>query len=344
MIAQPLLRKLSAMLRFPFRAGAACRSILGTRSRNLLAVLCIASAVGYLAIDASRTPHHSKPLSQFGFSIPQAPVVATTPVTQVGTRTAVESVSEEQPQPAASVEGRDALVKVIDVLENGLDYLKLVPDYTATFFKQERVNGQLIDGQVVHLKLRHEPFGVYMRWLDVYKGREAIYVDGQNDQKMVVRLDGWRGRLVPVVRLDPFQGRAMKESRYPVTQVGLKALTRMLFADRSRDLQRPEFLSCQFVDGQECNGRDCYYFRLEYASRSASSLYRKSECYLDKQWSLPICIRNFTWPANETPMTREKLDKSTLIEFYSYTDVNLCCGLGDAHFDESNAEYAFRDR
>lgn len=341
-MAQPLLHKLSTILRTLVRARVTRRSLLGTRSRNLLAILCIAGAVGFLAHDAGENSQHAKPLSQFGFSIPQSPGAAKS-TDPTSTQVSTDSSSEDE-QPLPNIEGRDALVKVIEVLEQGLDYLKLVPDYTATFFKQERVNGVLIDGQVVHLKLRHKPFGVYMRWLDTYQGREAIYVDGQNDQKMVVRLDGWRGRLVPVVRLDPFQGRAMRESRYPVTQIGLKALARTLFADRSRDLQRPDVIRCEFLDGQECNGRDCYFFRLEYASKSDSALYRKSECYLDKQWSVPICIRNFTWPIGDDLSSPEKLDKSTLLEFYSYTDVNLCCGLADVHFDEGNREYAFHTR
>ncbi len=43
--------------------------------------------------------------------------------------------------------------------------LKSFPDYTCTFTKQERVDGQdLSDVQTMQLKLRHQPFSVYMKW------------------------------------------------------------------------------------------------------------------------------------------------------------------------------------
>lgn len=316
------------------------RLFQSTFARNTLAILLVAAAIGFLASGGDDETAIAKPLTEFGFTIPKAPPQSSTRANPLAnTESGVVQASFETGEPQ-QIAGREALERVVGVLESGLDYLKEVPNYTAKFFRQERVDGQLLDGQVVYLKIRHKPFGVYMRWLEPYKGREALYVDEKYDEKLIVKLDGWRGRLVPVVRLDPFQGRAMRETRHPITEVGLRALTSTLFADRSRDLQNPAVVNCEFLDGQSCNGRDCYYFRMEYDSRDASGLYRKSECYIDKENSLPICIRNFTWPVEESA-ARSGLDEATLIEFYSYTELDFGCRLSDAHFDESNSEYAF---
>jgi hypothetical protein len=74
------------------------------------------------------------------------------------------------------------------------------------------------DLQTIQLKLRHKPYGVYMKWLeggDV--GRELLFAEGQYDDKMQVRLGG-RKAVLPVMKLDPNGSLAMKESRHPVLE------------------------------------------------------------------------------------------------------------------------------
>ena len=85
----------------------------------------------------------------------------------------------------------------MQTLEKGLHKLKEVGNYTATLFRQERVNGELLEPQAMSLKLRHEPFSVYMKWLDGGYADEVLYVDGGYDGKLVVNMGGWKSRLVP---------------------------------------------------------------------------------------------------------------------------------------------------
>src|SRR5882724_8434048 len=62
---------------------------------------------------------------------------------------------------------RIALQLHLTLLELGKHQLESIPDYTATFLKQERVNGEdLQELQTVQLKLRHEPFSVHMEWIE----------------------------------------------------------------------------------------------------------------------------------------------------------------------------------
>src|SRR5260221_10550891 len=87
---------------------------------------------------------------------------------------------------------RLALKLHVALLELGQQRLEHFPDYTATFIKQERVDGaDLQELQTIQLKIRHKPFGVYMKWLeggDV--GRELLFAEGQYDDKLQVRLGG----------------------------------------------------------------------------------------------------------------------------------------------------------
>ena len=60
-----------------------------------------------------------------------------------------------------------------------------IHDYSATFIKRERVNGELLEHQHIFTKIRHQPFSAYMYFLgpEDKKGREVIYVAGANDGK-----------------------------------------------------------------------------------------------------------------------------------------------------------------
>ncbi|HMC11500.1 MAG TPA: DUF1571 domain-containing protein, partial [Pirellulaceae bacterium] len=130
---------------------------------------------------------------------------------------------------------RLALQLHVALLEVGKHRIERFPDYSATFIKQERVEGSdLQEVQSIQLKLRHKPFGIYMKWLeggDV--GRELLHVEGQYDEKMLVRLGGIKKRL-PLLKLDPTGSLAMQESRHPVTEMGLALLADQILKYRKR--------------------------------------------------------------------------------------------------------------
>ena len=90
-------------------------------------------------------------------------------------------------------------------------------------------------------KIRHEPFSVYMKWLSGDRGRQLIYVDGQNDGKLLVQPGGIKGRLTGVLSLDPSGTLAMSDSRYPIQTAGLLALAKTILEhqkNRSKTWQR----------------------------------------------------------------------------------------------------------
>ena len=78
-----------------------------------------------------------------------------------------------------------------------------VHDYTATLIKQERIAGQLTPEEICFVKIRNQPFSVYMDFLSPAdkKGQEAIYVDGA-ERRQVSRPCGHTAEIVPRFRLD----------------------------------------------------------------------------------------------------------------------------------------------
>jgi hypothetical protein len=129
----------------------------------------------------------------------------------------------------------------------------------------------------------------------------------------------------------------MRDSRYPVTEIGMLNLCRKLLDDRQLDLERGEAVLCRLRHDAEHDARSCYVFELEYAT-SQFGEYRKSVQYIDKQWGLPVSIQNFTWPADDCNVPD---DTRTLLESYSFSDVRFNGRLPDSAFDRKNSQYGF---
>ena len=308
------------------------------RRSNALAILIAFSAVGvmYLNFDSSLagTDATAADVSRVAAAIAE-PVIAMRPGAESSrpTNGAATSSGSEQ------VSGRIALLLNLLLLEKGRDRFAKVPGYTATFYKKERVGGSDLESQVVRLKMRHQPFSVYMKWLVGDKGRELLYVAGQNSGKIIVKVGGVKGRLLPALKLDPTGSLAMRESRYPVTMAGLLRLSETLIGYRRRELQQKSGTHCRMIDNQRFDGRPCYCFIVTYDSPAASKEYRKSITFLDKKRMLPVCVKNYGWPEGDAT---GDLDKTTLIEHYAYTDIRVTQQLADSDFASSNRNYHFR--
>jgi Protein of unknown function (DUF1571) len=244
---------------------------------------------------------------------------------------------------AATDGDRIAMLMNLTLLEQGRRRLAECADYTCTLFKQERISGELTDGQSIELKLRHRPFSVYMKWASGDKGREALYVEGVDDNRMTVHPGGWKARIVPALKIDPEGSLAMSEARHPVTMVGLIKLCDELTVHRKSELAQRHPVRCRLLENEVLNDRPCFCFVSTYLDRKCSEDYRKSIQYVDKEWLLPICVKNYAWPeAKQTFADENALDEATLIEHYAYSELQFNQQLAAKDFDRANEAYGFR--
>jgi hypothetical protein len=225
------------------------------------------------------------------------------------------------------------------MLERGCDSFAKIPDYTCTLFKQERIGGRLNDGQTIDMKIRHEPFSVYMKWLSGDRGRQLIYVDGLNEGRMLVQPGGIKGRLTGVLHLEPEGTLAMSESRYPIMKAGLLELARSILEYQVRDIERGTGFRCELRDHQEFEGRPCYLYQIECEGPEFCDVYRKSIVFIDKDLSMPLCAKSYTWGRDTNP---ETIDDETLVEFYAYSELRMEQQLSSLDFDQGNKDYKLR--
>jgi hypothetical protein len=234
------------------------------------------------------------------------------------------------------------LQSVCDLLKSGHEKFGQIPAYSAIFSKRERLGSEVTDLATFQLKVRHQPLAVYLKWLDgPGVGKEVLYIDGENEGSLLVRLGGLRGRLIPSFKIDPTGALAMNESRYPITKGGILGLSDSLIAHREHELQNHVYARAQQEPDADCDGRRCTVYLFEFDDREHSPDYRKSIQYIDRQWNVPLHVENYGWPEPGQHLEGAALDEATLIEYYKYTNI-VTNGFTDDDFSPSNPEYRFR--
>src|SRR5690606_31946256 len=87
--------------------------------------------------------------------------------------------------------------------------------------QQERVGRRLMPVEDVRAKFRTQPFSVYFRWNAPDAGREAIYVEGANDDHVLMHKTGIRKAFTGTVRVDPESRSARTERRHSIRESGI---------------------------------------------------------------------------------------------------------------------------
>lgn len=217
---------------------------------------------------------------------------------------------------------------------------KNVQDYTCTIVRRERVAGKLGKHEFIDAKIRYgqseevSPFSVYLRFLKPasVEGREALFVEGQHSGKVFVRRGGQRMAYVSSY-IRPDSRLAMKENRYPITEVGFERLTDRLIEVIENDMLYDE-CEVTFYKGAKVNGRSCTRIEVVHPIERDHFRFHRAMVFVDDEYLLPVGYASFYWP-------REPGGKPRLLEEYIYTDVDLNVGLTDEDFDRDNPEYGF---
>ena len=217
-----------------------------------------------------------------------------------------------------------------------------VDDYTATIVKRERVKNKLGDTQYMFAKIRNRklkdgkletPFGVYMKFLKPrsVKGREVIWVEDQNDGKLLAHEGGFLGLLT--VKLKPESAIAMMGQRYPITKIGLQTLAEELI-ERGESQRKYGECEVKFVKDAKIGERKCTLIQVVHPQRRAHFDFYRARIFIDDELNIPIRYAAWSWP--ETPG-----GDPVLLEEYTYYNLKLNVGLTNSDFDPNNSEYRY---
>jgi hypothetical protein len=209
-----------------------------------------------------------------------------------------------------------------------------IVDYMAILIKQECVDGELKNVEHMFVKVRHEPFSVYLRFLGPEKvqGQEALYVEGQNDGKLIAHGVGLKS-VFGTRALDPNGYLAMKGNKYPITDIGIVNLVDKLIEVGEQDVKYGE-CKVNYYENAKVNDRVCTCVEVIHPVPRTNFRFHIARIFIDNELNLPIHYASYDWPKKEG-------EKPPLIETYTYNNLRLNVGLTDHDFDRHNQKYNF---
>jgi hypothetical protein len=167
-------------------------------------------------------------------------------------------------------------------------YDRQVHGYNCTFVKKERIDGKLFppgksDYEVIKVACREEPFSVHFDWKQHKRlAARALYVDGENDGKLLARPFI---TVLPIRAVSVNDAEAKRSGRYPMSEFGMGLAIRRSVKSM-REAQARGALHLRY-DGQfkieELGGRVCYKFvRSPYEPLEEDAL-NELTLYVDKE-------------------------------------------------------------
>lgn len=241
--------------------------------------------------------------------------------------------ASQRPAADCGAAGGISIARAIAAIEECQARYQAIHDYTCTFSKRERIKGQLTPLHVLAMKVRTRPSSIYIRFRQPAAGREAIYIAGQNDGKVLAHDVGLNKLLAGTLRLEPTGSRAMEDNRHPITQAGIGPLLHTLETRWSSELDPSESVVVIRED-EKVRGRGCQMIETTHPCRDSEYMFYRVRLFIDHQLGLPIHFEAYDWPSSpKVP--------AELMEEYSYEDLKINVGLSDRDFDVSNADYAF---
>lgn len=238
-----------------------------------------------------------------------------------------------------------ALDPALEVAYNGLKHIqKDIADYTCTLVKRERIKGKLGDPEYMFAKIRNRrmtngqvttPFSVYLYFLkpDAMKGREVLYVEGENGGKLAAHEGGGKINLIPTVWIKPDSMLAMAGNRYPVTEIGIETLVTRLIEKGERDRKREE-CEVEFRKNAKINGRKCTLLTVKHPVERDYFDFHIAQVFIDDEYQVPVRYAAYLWPASAG-------GEPPLLEEYTYVNIKLNQDLKAIDFDHTNPEYNF---
>lgn len=236
------------------------------------------------------------------------------------------AVSQPTPPPASEKpSSARPLDQPLQWLEEARQSHKAIRDYTCTLVKQERVQGRLQEQNIILLKVRTQPFSVYMRWLSPQSvaGQEVAFVYGRNNNKMRVHFTRGAKGLVGWKSVDPNDPRVFQHSRHTIYEAGIGNMIEQLIQnlEKDRQLDKTRVRIAEYT----YNNRRCYRVEATGTERGPQNPVGRCVFFLDKESKLPIRMENYDWPQGDAT-------EGELLEVFSFVDARLNVGLGDADF------------
>jgi hypothetical protein len=242
--------------------------------------------------------------------------------------TADAETSGEKP----NVDEKHPLFLPLVVAYKAKDALKNVGDYECDFTKRELIGKKLVKTSM-RLKLREDPFSVYLKFIDNNPGREVLYVKGQNNGNLLVREAGIKS-IVGMLSLPPTGPDAMAESRYPVTQIGLKQMLETIISQWEAEGKFGGVTTQKRPDSKTLTGEVCTVYEAIHAKQFKEFKFHTTRLWIDDATGMAIGVQQLGFPG-------KKDSEPPIVEEYFYGKIESNLKMTNKDFDKNNPKYSF---
>jgi hypothetical protein len=204
--------------------------------------------------------------------------------------------------------------------------MAVIPEYSATLFKQERMGKKLQDVEKIKVKMRHSPKAMHMKWVDgPFKGREVLYNEKlYGAGNLRVRESGILGMIAVTMSQESFL--AGRGTNHLVTELGLKYLLDLVVKDFTKGYPLNE-IARKNRGVTSLDGTRVYVTEYTMPDDKKKGYYcYKIVLYTDFVRSILVKSDVYLWD-------------DQLYESYYYTDITLDPKFTDADFDPKNPDY-----
>jgi outer membrane lipoprotein-sorting protein len=239
-------------------------------------------------------------------------------------------VTETTRSDGVKVSSKHPLAPAVSAAVSSLGTLEKITDYSATFTKREQIKGQL-SKSVMDLKVRLEPFSVYLKYTEPHAGREVLYVDGQNKGNLLVHEEGIKS-LAGTLALSPTGDQVLKENRHPVTEIGMHTMLDILLKQWELEAKYSEISVKQ--SEEKVGDVECKVFEATHPQQRAHFKFHKTRLFISLETNLPVRLEQIGFPTKSG-------DTAPVVEEYTYSSIKTNIGLTDQDFDRKNKSYRF---
>ena len=232
---------------------------------------------------------------------------------------------------AAAATTEHPLISAVRHAKASIENVQKLSGYECTFTKKEVVGRQTIS-QTMKMKIRHEPFSVYMHFEEPHQGREVIYVDGKNNNNLLVHEAGFAS-LIGTLELPPEGTQAMAENRHPITKAGILKLMQDIVAQWEEETKYGE-TEVKYFEDAKIGDLKCRVIESTHPQPRKQFMFHVTRLWIEEKSGLPVRVQQFGFPVKNNA-------KPPVLEDYSFTNIKAEVRLTDRDFDTKNPSYNY---
>ena len=231
----------------------------------------------------------------------------------------------------AGASGEHPLTPALRHAKASIENIEKMSGYECTFSKKEVVGRQTIS-QTKKMKVRHKPFSVYMQFQEPHEGREVIFVDGKNNNNLLVHEAGFAS-LIGTLELPPEGSQAMAENRYPITKAGIQRMMEAVVTQWEEESKYGE-TEVKYFEDAKIGDLKCRVIESSHPQPRKQFKFHMTRVWIEEQTGLPVRVQQFGFPAKSGA-------QPPVMEDYTFTNIKAEVRLTDRDFDTKNPSYNY---